>query len=104
MGTIHDPKSHVFTRSDVNLAANIFEQAILKRFGEIWSPKSDGQYTGKAWEARSVLAFDPGTWRLVEAAIHAGAIRAFGKIEKREAGTVLRFIIFYEKAKPDEHH
>lgn len=92
-------KPHTFSRSDMNLAVNVFEQAILKRFGEIHRPLSDAEWKGKAWDARSVLSFDPGTWRLVEAAIHAGAIRAFGKIEKREAGTVLRFILFYEQAK-----
>lgn len=102
MTTIHNPNSHVFSRSDVNLAVNILEQAILKRFGEIHKPLSDAEWKGKSWEARSVIAFDPGCWNLVEQVKHTGAMRAFGKIEKREAGTVLRFIVFYEEAKNDK--
>lgn len=99
MTLIHKP--YTFSRSDVNLAENVLQQAILKRFGEIYKPLSDAEWKGKSWEARSVLAFDTGCWYLVEKAKHAGAIRAFGKIERREAGTLLRFIIFYEEERAD---
>ncbi len=88
---------YTFTRKDRNLAEHLFRQAIIKRFGEIWTPKSDGQYIGCSWDCRSMLAIDGGLWRLVEAAIHKGALRAFGKIELRDSGTMLTFVIFWEK-------
>lgn len=88
---------HTFTRSEIKLAQHIFENSIKKYFGEVWQIKSDGEYIGKSWDCRSVIAIDPGVWRLCQAAVHAGAIRAAGRIEAKEAGTVLRFIILYNK-------
>lgn len=101
MSDISSPNSHTFTRSEINLAKDIFEKSIKRYFGEIWQIKSDGEYIGKSWDCKSVIAFDPGVWRLCQAAIHAGATRAAGRIETKEAGTVLRFIIFYNKKKQE---
>lgn len=92
---------HTFTRSELNLAVDLFQKEIIKFFGELWSPPEDAEYVGKEWICKSPIAFDGGIWRLVQAAKHAGAIRVFGKIEKRELGTILRFLIFYEQKKQE---
>ena len=89
------PISHTFSSSEIRLAEHLFEKEVKKIFGEIWKLKSDTECIGKSWDCRSVIAIDPGVWRLVQAARHAGATRACTRIEIREAGTVLRFIIFY---------
>lgn len=87
--------SHVFSRKEVIEAEHDFAERIKKSFGSVWSPKSDGQYVGVAWDCRHPVAVIGGLWRLCESAKHRGAVRAFGKIETREARTLLRFILFY---------
>jgi len=94
--------SHTFTKSEVREAEHIFKQMLIKYFGEIWSPKSDGQYVGKFWDCRSMIAVDAGLWRLCQAAKHAGAVRAFGRIETKDVGSMLRFTIFFEKLKEEK--
>lgn len=94
--------THKFTRSEILQAEQDFSDAIKKYFGEVWKIKSDGEYLGCAWDCRSTLAIYGGLWRLLQSVIHKGATRAAGRIEVREAGTVLRFIVFYNKVKePD---
>lgn len=93
------PISHTFSRSDIRLAAHLFEKEIKKIFGDIWKLKSDTECIGKSWDCRSMIAVDPGLWRLCQAARHAGATRAAPKLETRDGGTCLRFIIFYNPSK-----
>ena len=101
MTLIHKP--HTFSKKDINFAEYLFKAAIIKRFGEEWSPPSDGEYIGCSWQCRSPLAFDAGLWRLVEASIHRGAKRAFGKINVKDSGDMLEFVIFWEKKNEDRN-
>jgi len=94
--------SHTFSRSEIKQAEHEFAEMIKKYFGEVWSPKSDGQYVGKSWDCRSMIAVDAGLWRLCQAAKHAGAVRAFGRIETKDVGSMLRFTIFFEKLKEEK--
>lgn len=93
--------SHTFTKSEIAQARHEFIEHIKRNFGEVWTPKSDGQYKGKSWDCRSMITLDAGLWRLCREAVHTGSIRAFGKIEVREANTVLRMIIFYQPINED---
>lgn len=86
---------HVFTRSEIKFAEHLFEKAIKKYFGEVWRIKSDGDYLGCSWDAKSMLAIDNGLWYLCQRVIHKGATRAAGRIETKECNTILKFIIFY---------
>jgi hypothetical protein len=98
----NDNRVHRFTRSEVNECVEKLTQAIKKYFGEVHSPKSDGEYRGVSWECRSMIGVDSGIWRLCQAAVHKDAKRVFGKIEQREAGHLLIFILFYEPVEVDE--
>lgn len=93
--------NHRFTRSEIRQAEHDFNEAIRKYFGGIWQIKSDGKYIGKAWDCRSMIAIYGGLWRLCQAARHDGAVRAAGRIEVKDTGSVLRFIIFYDRAKDE---
>lgn len=93
--------SHTFTKSEIAQAQHEFIEHIKRNFGEIWTPKSDGKYKGKSWDCRSMITLDAGLWRLCREAVHTGSLRAFGKIEVREANTVLRMIIFYQPINED---
>lgn len=86
-----------FSKSQIAEAKYLFEQAILKYFGEIWNPPSDGEYVGCSWEARSLIPIDGGLWRLAMAVKHKGGTRVFGKIDTKDAGDTLVFILFYNK-------
>lgn len=88
---------HTFTKSEIKLAADLFERRIKATWGEVWKIKSDGEYKGMAWDCESPLLFDTGIWQLCQRAKHSGARRAAGRIETREAGDILRFILFYER-------
>lgn len=88
--------THTWTKSEIRKAEHDFAEMIKKHFGEVWRIKSDGQYVGCAWDCASPLLVDRGLWLLVQKAKHRGAKRAAGRIEDREAGSVLRFIIFYD--------
>ena len=92
--------THVFSRKEIREAEHIFAKMIKAYFGEVWRIKSDGEYVGCAWDCRSMIAVDPGIWRLLQAVKHKGATRAAGRIETKEAGTVLRFIVFYNPTEP----
>lgn len=92
---------HVFTRSEIKQAEHAFADMIKRYFGEVWKIKSDGEYVGSAWDCRSMIALDPGLWRLLQAVKHKGATRAAGRLETREAGTILRFIVFYDAVHND---
>jgi len=87
--------SHTFSRSEVREAQHIFIETMKKYFGELWTPKSESEYRGKSWDCRSMIAIDPGLWRLCQMVKHTGSQRVFGKIEVKDAGSMLRFIIFY---------
>ncbi len=91
--------NHTFSRSEIKLAAHLLEKEIIKNFGEVWKIKSDGEYKGKSWDCRSVIAFDGGIWRLVQSVRHLDATRAAGRIETHDVGTMLRFIVFYDPLK-----
>ena len=83
-----------FTRSEIRLAKSLFGKAIKKHFGEIWRIKSDGEYVGYSWEARSMVAIDTGLWYLIQKAKFNGAYRAAGRIETKDSGDTLVFILF----------
>lgn len=92
------PIVHQFSRREVKQAEHLFSQMIIKHFGEHWKIPWNGNYKGVSMDLRSMLVVDNALWHLVQSAKHAGAKRAAGKIEAREAGHVLRFIIFYDPA------
>lgn len=95
------PAPHTFSRSDLKYAVHTFDTMIKKYFGEVWHIKSDGEYKAVDWWCKSPLLVDTGIWYLIQAAQHRGAKRATGRIEVKEAGTVLRFILCYEPVKPE---
>jgi len=86
--------NHKFTRRDIKLAEKLFSDAIKKYFGEIWRIKSDGEYQGYSIECRSMVSLDPCIWRLCNSARVQGAFRAAGRIETKDVGTCLVFILF----------
>ena len=86
---------HQFSKSDIRLAAHLFESAIKKYYGEVWQIKSDGEYKGVSWDCINPLHFDRGIWLLCQRAKHRGAFRAAGEIETRDSGYVLRFMLFF---------
>jgi len=88
---------HTFTKSEIHEAEHLFERRIKSVWGEVWRIKSDGEYKGIAWDCKSPLLFVNGIWTLCHRAKHQGATRAAGRIETREAGDMLRFILFYER-------
>ena len=91
-----------FSRSDIKLAKHLFTDAIRKYFGEVWRIPSDGEYKGYSWECRSPIAFDAGIWRLCQSAKVKGAWRAAGRIETKDSGECLVFILFTNpNHKPD---
>lgn len=96
------PVSHHFSRSEINLAAELFRKAIRRYYGEVWDIPWNGEYKGCAWDCRSPLEFDAGIWHLCQQAKHRGAFRAAGSIEQHEAGHVLRFILFYNPKEESE--
>lgn len=87
--------SHKFTRSEIKQAEHEFAEMIENYFHEVWRIKSDGEYIGCWWDCRSMVSLDAGLWRLLQTVIHKGGTRAAGHIEVREAGHVLRFIVYY---------
>lgn len=91
-----------FTRKEITLAKHLFEKAIKEHFGEVWHIPSDGEYRGHSWECRSTLAFDAGLWRLCATAKVQGAWRAAGRIETKDSGECLVFILFTNPNKPDD--
>ena len=88
--------AHQFTKSEIRQAQHEFTVMMKKYFGDIWTPKTSAEYKGKSWDCRSMVSLDAGLWRLCQATIHTGAQRVFGKIEVKDSGHMLRFIIFYE--------
>ena len=98
---MNQPVLHHFTKSEIRQAEHEFTQMMKKHFGEIWTPKSDGEYEGKSWDCRSMVSLDAGLWRLVQEAKHTGTERVFGKIEVKDSGYLLRFKIFYQPVKPE---
>lgn len=90
-------KDHKFTRMEIYQAEHDLEAAIKKYFGEVWRIKSDGEYKGVDWWCYSPIAFYGGIWRLCQAAVHKGGKRAAGRIEVKEAGHCLRFMVLYDK-------
>lgn len=96
------PISHSWTRKEILQAGHDFEAMIKKSFGEVWKLPRSAEYVGKSWDCRTPIAVDAGLWRLVEAVRHAGGLRAAGRMELRDAGTTLRFIIFYNPKDRDD--
>lgn len=101
-GASPNQSPHTFSRSEVNAAVRELEQAIRKHFGSVWSPKSDGQYLGKSIDILEPSRFSDAAWVLCQFVRHSGRERAFGKVELREAGTLVRMIIFYGTIKDRE--
>lgn len=93
------PTRHYWTKKEIKEAEHDFAENIKKYFGEVWRIKSDGEYRGKSWDCTHPIQIVAGLWRLCQAVVHTGSPRAAGRIELREHGTVLRFIIFYEPEK-----
>ncbi len=93
---------YTFSRSDIRRAEHEFAENIRKYFGEVWRIKSDGEYLGVDWWCRHPVAFYGGLWRLCQVAKHKGAIRAAGRMEVREANTVIRFILLYNRKEHDD--
>lgn len=91
-----------FTKSQLNECEHVFKQQMLRYFGEIWNPKSDAEYKGKAWDCKSMLSMDLGVWYLLQQVKHTGSLRCFGKIEVRDAGETVRFIAFYDLENVDD--
>lgn len=87
---------HYFSRAEIKQAEHDFAEAIKRYFGEVWRIKSDGEYKGVTWDCTHPVSVLGGVWRLCQAAKHKGAERAAGKLELRDSGHLLRFIIFYE--------
>lgn len=86
---------HKFTRKEIREAEHDFAENIKRYFGSVWRIPWNGEYIGVSWDCHSPLSTYGGLWRLCQEAIHKGARRAAGRIEVREAGEVLRFILFY---------
>lgn len=87
---------HQFSKLEIKQAEHEFAEYIKRYFGEIWKIKSDGEYKGVYWDCLSMLSLDAGLWRLLHQALMRGATRAAGRIEVRDTGYLLRFILFYE--------
>lgn len=101
---------HQFTKSQIKECEELFSGLLVRYFGELWEPKSDAEYRGKVWDCRLApdpesksgalshlqrLYIDSGLWQLVQAAKHTGANRVFGKLELRDGGYLLRFLVFF---------
>lgn len=96
---MNEPVSHKFSKSEIRQAEHEFAEMLKKYFGEITKPLSDGAWRGKSWECRSMVSLDAGLWRLCQQVVHTGSKKIFGKIEVRDTGHMIRFIVFYEPEK-----
>ena len=88
--------SHTFTRSEIFLARDIFEQQIKRYFGEIWNIAWNQEMRGCDWYCTSPFTFDQGIWQLLQTVKHRGGTRVAPRIETKETNTILRFMAFYE--------
>jgi hypothetical protein len=89
---------YTFTRSDIAEAEELFKRAIEKYFGEVWKLTINARYKGVDVSVRDPKDFRAALWHLCQGAKARGATRAAGRIEVKDVGTELRFILFYDTA------
>jgi len=87
---------HNWTRSELLEAKHEFTHLITSYFGEVWDIKSDGEYKGCIWDCMSPLLTPMGLWLLCMRVKHKGAVRAAGRMESHNVGTIVRFTLLYE--------